>query len=89
MNLVKNRINYSLYPSKRTYRLSDEYDAMSGGYVQGPEYTEDGILTFATAHKQVSIKDWNIGQQTPEDVDLSNMRQSCIDYAPFLFQHSA
>ena len=87
MGLVKNNMSYSLFPNKRTYRLPDDYAARSGAIMKGAELTEDGILTFATAHKQVNVSNWNAGQQVPDDSrDLANMRQTCIDYAPFLFK---
>ena len=86
MGLVKNRMNYSLYPNKRTYRLPDDYDARTGSLQKGVECEENGILTFATAKQQVNISNWNSGQQKPDNKeDLNNMKQSCIDYAPFLF----
>ena len=62
MRLVKNRMDFSLYPNKRTYKTPDTFDNHRGSLRKGAEITEDGILTFATAQKQVHISDWNIGQ---------------------------
>mmetsp|Transcript_27059 Transcript_27059/g.33554 ORF Transcript_27059/g.33554 Transcript_27059/m.33554 type:complete len:100 (+) Transcript_27059:172-471(+) len=86
MHLVKNQMNYSVFPNKRTYRTPDDYDTRTGAPIKGGEFTENGILTFATAQKQVNVSSWLDGQQVPDEVEMSNMRQSCIDYAPFLFK---
>ena len=56
--------------------------------MKGIETIEDGILAFTTAHEQVLIIDWNAGQQVPSpNNDMANMKQSCLNFAPFLFQH--
>ena len=47
MGLVKNRMNYGLWPGKRTYKLPDDIDSRSGATIKGMEAEEDGILTFA------------------------------------------
>jgi len=51
MGLVKNRMNYSLWPGKRTYKMPDDIDSRSGGIIKGIEAEEDGILTFAMANQ--------------------------------------
>jgi len=32
------------------------------------------------------VSNWNIGERVPEAHNLE-MRQTCIDYAPFLYKH--
>ena len=88
MNCVKNRMSHDIWRGKRTIKQPDEWDSRLGVNVRGVEATEDGILAFATAHEQVLIVDWNAGQQVPKpDNNMANMKQSCLNFAPFLFQH--
>ena len=88
MALVKNKMDYALWSGKRTLKQPDEYDSYRGQTIKGVEIEEDGILAFATANEQVLVPNWNTGQQIPSpNNDMSKMYQSCIDFAPFLFQH--
>ena len=50
MNLVKNRLNFALWPGKRRIKQPDEYDNFRGQLIEGSEQEEDGILCFATAN---------------------------------------
>ena len=62
MKLVKNRMNYSLWPGKRTIKQPDEYNEYTREVNQGAQSDEDGILAFATANQQVLVCNWNTGQ---------------------------
>ena len=61
MGLVKNKMSFSLFPNERKYRLPDDYAPRSGAILKGAEVTENGILTFATAHRQVNVCNWSSG----------------------------
>ena len=87
MRLVKNRMNYALWEGRRSIKYADEFDNNRNAVIKGGENEEDGILAFATANHQVLVTNWNTGQQIPDNSDMSKMMMSCVDFAPFLFQH--
>jgi len=87
MGLVLNRMNYSLWSGKRSIKQPDEYDTYKNETIPGSQSDENGILAFATASQQVLVCNWNTGQMQPEGSDMSKMYQTCMDFAPFLFQH--
>ena len=92
MQIVKNRMDFCMWPGKRSYRIPDEWSNSNprgeNVFIKGEEKSEDGIIAFATANQFVLVSDYNNGNFEPKGSDLSKMKQSCIDFAPFLFQHN-